>query len=129
MANLPSGELAQLPCLPSRHGPPWPDIIQQAYGIVAEAYNQSRRLLRLEDGDAIRLRLHSERLSIRIWGIAHQISREIQDDFWWQHCEAALGALIAELEEAAQSVTAVWVAVLQLYLGYLAQVFNMYCIV
>ena len=117
MANLSGGELARLPGLPNRHGPPWPDIIQQAYRIVAEAYNQSQRLLRLEDGDAIRLRLHSERLSIRIWGIAHQISREIQDDFWWQNCQAALRTLIAELEEAAQSVAAVWVAVVSGLLG------------
>lgn len=105
MSDNPLPRPAYLPSLPDRaSGNPWSDLIHQAYGVITEAYNQSKQLLRLEDGDPIRLRLHSERLSIRIWSVLQQLAGEIQDDGWRQECEAALAALIDELDQAAQSV-------------------------
>jgi hypothetical protein len=55
---------AQFPDLPApaaEHGP-WRQNVLKAYGIISEAFLRAKQLFRQEDGDALRLRIHSEKI-------------------------------------------------------------------
>ncbi len=105
--SCPWSRPAQFPDLPDwPAGYFWSAVVQQGHEVIAEAYNHSSQLLRLEDGDPIRLRLQSERLSVRMLPIMQQLTADVWDRVWGEDCYRALTALIAELDQAAISVDA-----------------------
>ena len=100
----------RLPPLPPHlHASQWSPSVNQAYTIVADAYDRSNQLLRLEDGDPIRFRLHSERLTRRILPIVQELAVRVHDDRWVASCQAAFASLIDELDHATTAAEAVYV--------------------
>ncbi len=100
--------MAPLQPFPPIPAPPpgqiWPAEVHEGYHVLSDAYGRSRQLLRLEDGDPIRLRLHSERITQRVLPVAEHLTNRIQDQHWSQLCMATLQSLIDELDRAAASV-------------------------
>ena len=93
---------AQFPSLPdpiSSDG--WSSGVLQAHEILTKAYHDSHSLLRFEDGDPIRLQLHSERLKKRIVPILQALEEEVSNPSWIAECTHALASLICELDGAA----------------------------
>ena len=99
-----------LPPLPQPHpSQQWPTTVQKAFAVVSEAYDKANQLLRLEDGDPIRLRLHSERLTRRILPLLHDLTDKVQNNLWASECVKAVELTIQELNHAATSADNVYV--------------------
>lgn len=104
---------AHIPPLPARHNSiPWPDGVQKAYGIISSAYDGSNQLLRLEDGDPIRLRAHSERITRRVLPVLRALTGELQDNRWSCVSMAAFDSLVSELNYAASTLDQVYVTII-----------------
>ena len=86
---------------PSANGLPTSPSAQRAYGILVDAYDRANQLLRLEDGDPIRLRLHSDRVCSRVLPIILALGQEIGDGEWLDQCLQNFSSLVGELNEAA----------------------------
>ncbi len=99
---------AHFPPLPHHpeNQPSWSADVQQAYGQVSSAYNCASDLLRLEEYDPLRLRLHSERLFRRYAPLVQRMENEVGREWTLQSYESLL-QLIAQLEAAAESSEAV----------------------
>lgn len=79
----------------------WTANIVTAHGILSNTYEQATRLLRQEDGDALRLRIHSERIFRRMIPILQAMDPEVNDPEWVSDCAHALAGVMAQLETAA----------------------------
>ena len=98
--NLPRP--LHLPPLPGQTASgEWPVSIARAYEVMEEAYDRASQLLRLEDGDPIRLRIHVERISLRIHPILEALGNTLKHPEWTAACEEAFKALVEELNLAA----------------------------
>lgn len=99
-----------IPPLPERHdGRLWSGDVMKGFQIVCSAYDGSSQLLRLEDGDPIRLRLHSERLTSRVLPVLRALADQLQDEAWCACAISAFTALVNELDYAASSTDRVYV--------------------
>lgn len=100
-----------IPPLPARpDNAAWPDAVTKACDIVSSAYDGSNQLLRLEDGDPIRLRQHSERLTRRVVPVLNALGAELRNNGWSDTSVAAFNSLVSELNYAATSPDQVYVA-------------------
>ncbi|KAL1948877.1 hypothetical protein VTO73DRAFT_10683 [Trametes versicolor] len=94
-----------IPPLPARpNNAAWPNAVTKAYDIISSAYDGSSQLLRLEDGDPIRLRQHSERLTHRVLPVLKALTVELQDKRWTFVSMAAFDSLVSELNYAATTL-------------------------
>lgn len=92
-----------LPPLPvPPHSQNWAANINQAYTILSDAYDAASQLLRLEDGDPIRFRLHADRLVNRMAPILHELVPLTEDEEWATIVFAAFDSLVNELKAAAE---------------------------
>ena len=92
------------PDLPIHRYSAWAPEVLEAHDMISVAYYQAVQLLRLEDGDPIRLRLHSEQLFCRFLPILTVLEREGMDGGWVENAAQVLGNLIADLEESAVAI-------------------------
>ncbi|PIL32403.1 transcription factor [Ganoderma sinense ZZ0214-1] len=103
------------PCPRPQHLPPLPELppnyvwhsrasASEAYSVLSRSYDRSSQLLRLEDGDPIRLRLHSEQITRRCIPIFEALCRELPPDAlpWIQICRGAFDSLVRELDKTAR---------------------------
>ncbi|KIJ63930.1 hypothetical protein HYDPIDRAFT_28831 [Hydnomerulius pinastri MD-312] len=99
-----AGRPLSFPDLPgSREGTHWGPNALQAHGIIRDAYYQASQLLRQEDGDPPRLRIHSDQLHHKIAPLLEVLGHEVQSITWTMTSAHALGKLIRELEDAASA--------------------------
>ena len=73
----------------------------RAHEILTKAYYDGASLLHFEDGDPIRLQLHSQRLRKRMVPILQALEEENMDPSWIEQGTHALASLICALDEAA----------------------------
>ena len=99
-ANFP-----ELPPHPS--GENWSDVVCEAHQILSKAYDDSSALLRLEDGDPLRLHLHATQILNRKIPILQALEQEVPDPAWIANCAEALGILVRELLDEAVKADAV----------------------
>ena len=60
MPSIPA-QFPDLPAPAADEGPWWQNVLK-AYGIISEAFSHATQLLRQEDGDALHLQIHSEKI-------------------------------------------------------------------
>lgn len=94
----------RFPSLPScpADQPGWSPNVQQAYLIIQEGYNKASQLLRLEEPDPLRLRIHSENIVHRLWPVLKEMEDEVGDEWTLANGEALLH-LAADLETSANA--------------------------
>lgn len=81
----------------------------KAYGIISEAFLRATQLLRQEDGDALRLRILSEKIMQRTIPLLDALDSEVHDPNWTSDCTHALAGVMVALEAAAFAADGVWV--------------------
>ena len=89
--------------------PHWSANVCSAHSILSETYDRATQLLRQEDGDALRLRIHSERIFHRMVPILEAMEPEVNDLDWTSECAHALAGVMAQLETAAFAADGVFV--------------------
>jgi hypothetical protein len=93
---------AQFPALPlTPEQFNWSPDVLQAYGIITAAYNRASELLRQEEPDPLRLRLHSEQVINKLVPILEALVPEVGDQTWLEDSAHALGQLTVQLERSA----------------------------
>jgi hypothetical protein len=107
MPSIPT----HFPGLPSRAASdsPWGHNICKAHTIISGTYSRATQLLRQEDGDALRLRIHSEKIFKRIIPLLKALEPEISNTSWITECTHALARVMVSLEEAAYAADGVYV--------------------
>jgi hypothetical protein len=107
MPSLP----AQFPDLPApaEDERPWRQNVLKAYGIISEAFSRATQLLRQEDGDALRLRIHSEKIMQRMIPLLDALDSEVHDPNWTSVCTHVLAGVMVALEAAAFAADGMWV--------------------
>ncbi|EPQ51350.1 hypothetical protein GLOTRDRAFT_133220 [Gloeophyllum trabeum ATCC 11539] len=89
------------PLPPSVDGTVWSANVLRAHQILHDAYARASDLLRQEDGDPLRLRIHSERILKRMIPILEALDQEVADEHWSSGCAHALAKITVDLERAA----------------------------
>jgi hypothetical protein len=79
----------------------WSHDILHAHKIIATAYDRASTLLRQEEGDPLRLRIHSEQVVDKLVPILEALVPEVGDQTWLETCANALGELAVKLERSA----------------------------
>jgi len=79
----------------------WSANVISAHNIISEAYHHATRLLRQEDGDALRLRIHSKRIFRRIIPILEALEPEVDNPGWISKSAHVLAGVMAQLETCA----------------------------
>jgi hypothetical protein len=97
LPNPPDGELH------------WSANVCSAHSILSETYDRATQLLRQEDGDALRLRIHSERIFHRMVPILEAMEPEVRNFDWTSECAHALAGVMAQLETAGFAADGVFV--------------------
>ncbi|KAF7339237.1 Integrase catalytic domain-containing protein [Mycena venus] len=93
---------AEFPPLP--HTPEeftWPLDVLKAHDIISVGYERAAALLRQEEGDPLRLRIHAEDIIGKLVPILEALEPEVGDQEWLEACAHALGALTVTLHRAA----------------------------
>ncbi|KII92778.1 hypothetical protein PLICRDRAFT_172830 [Plicaturopsis crispa FD-325 SS-3] len=102
------GYPAHFPALPMHpDGTDWNGNIYAAHNIVCETYNQAVQLLRQEDGDPLRLRIHSENIYHRMVPILQALEPEVFNREWIIEAANSLAAVMTRLERAAYTADGV----------------------
>lgn len=97
----------QFPPLPAAPTKPWSPDILAAHRLISEGYEKAVALLRLEDGDPLRLNLYADQLITRPVPILQALEQEITDIGWLTAGAQAIAALICELQKAAEAANGV----------------------
>jgi hypothetical protein len=71
-----------------------------AHEILSNVYSSATQLLCQEDGDTLRLRIHSERIFTRMIPILEAMEPEISNSEWIAESANALAGVMAQLETA-----------------------------
>jgi hypothetical protein len=79
----------------------WSHDVLQAHDIIATAYERASTLLRQEEGDPLRLRIHSEQVVDKLVPVLEALVPEVGDQTWLKACANALGELTVQLERSA----------------------------
>lgn len=85
--------------------------VQQAHGILTEAYDSASRLLRFEDGDPLRLRLYADRLMLKMIPMVLELEKVVDCQEWLVECTLSITALVRELEDVAVIAEKVYVII------------------
>ena len=78
--------------------------IIEAHNRIAVSYNAASALLRQENNDYLRLRIHADRLSVRFIPMLKALENELQNDEWMIEAATALFALTDELRAALRRI-------------------------
>lgn len=100
--------LPPLPVLPSGHVWSSRASADEAFTALSQGYDRASQLLRLEDGDPIRLRLHAEQITQRCFPIFDALCRELPQpdgEPWMAVCRQAFHVLVRELNDAAEAAS------------------------
>src|ERR1700761_6690242 len=89
----------EFPPLP--HGFDWTPNVLRAYNMVSAAYYGASVLLRQEEPDPVRLRVHSETICGRMVSILQDLVNTIGQYEWAHTAATALGEVAADLEKSA----------------------------
>ncbi|KAJ7936172.1 hypothetical protein B0H13DRAFT_2303891 [Mycena leptocephala] len=73
----------------------------EAHNVIATAYRRAETLLRQEEADPARLRVHSDQIANRIVPILEALEPEVGDQAWITECTESLGSLMVDLVRAA----------------------------
>ncbi|KAJ6491345.1 hypothetical protein C8R47DRAFT_1214733 [Mycena vitilis] len=93
---------AQFPALPlTPEEFNWSPAVLEAHNIITTAYDRAATLLRQEEPDPLRLRIHSEQVLDKLVPILEHLVPEVGDYGWLEDCAAALGELTVGLERSA----------------------------
>jgi glutathione S-transferase len=79
----------------------WGANVLEAHNIITTAYNRADTLLRQEEADPVRLRVHSDQIANRIVPILEALEPEVGDQPWIAQCADTLGHLMVDLVRAA----------------------------
>lgn len=79
----------------------WSPDVLRAHDIITTAYDRASALLRQDEGDPLRLRVHSEQVVNRLVPILEALVPEVGDQRWLEASANALGAITVELERSA----------------------------
>ena len=82
--------------------PGWSPNVQQAYYLIQEGYDKAAQLLRLEEPDPLRLRIHSENLLHRLWPILKEMEEEVGSEWTLANAES-LVHLATDLKTSASA--------------------------
>ena len=93
---------AQFPALPDTpvHFQ-WSADVLQAHRIILSTYDRASTLLRQEEADPLRLRVHTDQILQNMVPILDALVPEVGDHIWIEKCAETLGALAVDLERAA----------------------------
>jgi hypothetical protein len=86
---------------PSEDEGHWPTNVHKAYDIISDSFNRASQLLRQEDGDALRLRVHSEKIFRRTIPLLEALDPEVHNPHWTAECVHSLAGVVVALEKAA----------------------------
>lgn len=100
-------ELPDLPETPDHFQ--WGVNVHQAHNIITTAYTRADTLLRQEEADPVRLRVHSDQIANRIIPILEALEPEVGDQAWITECAETLGCLMVDLVRAAATADKVYV--------------------
>ena len=93
---------AQFPALPlTPEQFNWSPNVLQAHNIITAAYDRASELLRQEEADPLRLRIHLEQVVNKLVPILEALVPEVGDQTWLEDCANALGQLTVQLERSA----------------------------
>ncbi|KAJ7166739.1 hypothetical protein C8R46DRAFT_265941, partial [Mycena filopes] len=92
-------EFPDLPLTPEEFH--WSADVLQAHEIIRSAYEHAAALLRQEQADPLRLRVHSEQVISKLVPILEALVPEIGDQAWLTACATALGQITVDLERGA----------------------------
>jgi hypothetical protein len=79
----------------------WAPDVLQAHQIITVGYDRASALLRQEEGDPLRLRIHSEEILNKFVPILEALEPEVGDQPWLETCAHTLGALAVALQRGA----------------------------
>jgi hypothetical protein len=80
---------------------PWGPNVHKAYTIISDMFSRATALLRQEDGDALRLRIHLERFLQWTIPLLEATEPEIQNPNWIAECAHGLAAVMVTLKTSA----------------------------
>ncbi|KAJ6456832.1 hypothetical protein C8R47DRAFT_1082293 [Mycena vitilis] len=93
---------AQFPALPfTPQEFNWSPDVLRAHTIITTAYERASTLLRQEEGDPLRLRIHSEQVLDKLVPILEALEPEVGDYGWLEASASALGELTVQLQRSA----------------------------
>ncbi|KAJ7496212.1 hypothetical protein B0H11DRAFT_2385644, partial [Mycena galericulata] len=93
---------AQFPALPRTQDEfNWSPDVLQAHNIITAAYERASVLLRQEEPDPLRLRIHSEQVLNKLIPILEALVPEVGDQSWLEAGADALGQITVDLERSA----------------------------
>lgn len=93
---------AQFPALPlTPEEFNWSPDVLQVHNIIVAAYDRASTLLRQEEADPLRLRIHSEQVLDKLVPLLEALVPEVGDQTWLEACASALGEIVVELERSA----------------------------
>ncbi len=79
----------------------WSPDVLRAHRIIATAYDRASVLLQREEGDPLRLRVHSEEVVKKLVPLLEALVPEVGDQMWLEDSANALGKLTVQLERSA----------------------------
>jgi hypothetical protein len=92
----------EFPDLPAQeNGAAWPYNVSKAYDMLSSRYTAALEVLRREDGDALRLRHHSQRIFNNHVPILKALADYGFHILWLETCMHTMGRLTVGLEAAA----------------------------
>ncbi|TFY69090.1 hypothetical protein EVJ58_g597 [Rhodofomes roseus] len=77
--------------------------IEEAHKIIAAAYNDSLRVVALDDSDHLRLQHHIEHINNKILPLLEHVSQAVQLPEWTVECALKFAQLLSRLEKAANA--------------------------
>ena len=92
-----------LPPLPARDY--WSLNISRAYDILQNAYQHAAGLLRQEDCDPLRIRIHVDQITQQMLPLLEMLHREMEEIAWTTACATIFGQLLCSLEKFACSAS------------------------
>ncbi|KAK6983886.1 Integrase catalytic domain-containing protein [Favolaschia claudopus] len=79
----------------------WSPDVLKAHGIINSSYTRAVALLQQEDGDPLRLRVHSDGILSKLVPLLEALVPEVGDDDWIALGAHSLGKLMVQLERSA----------------------------
>ena len=92
-----------LPPLPARDY--WSPNVCRAHEILQDAYQHAVGLLHQEDGDPLRIRIHTDQISHQMVPLLEALHREVGDINWMTTCAGKFGELLRLLENHVLAVS------------------------
>lgn len=79
----------------------WSHNVQEAYRVIRDTYDHTKKILSQEDHDSVRLRVLSDAMMRDTLPLLEALDLDIADDDWAEAAAQALATQLVELERAA----------------------------